>query len=130
MQEQTCIRIHRFRHLIAIDSPGIPDSIYMSAGLAEDLAAKLQAYAADVRDRPFSRSRLGTSYATPREILGGAHPGEAYRKAAARRYEREGECEIDDGALISHGGDEGAYVQAWVWVYDDEARLYDTNESD
>jgi len=29
---------------------------------------------------------------------------------------RDGELEIDENAVISHGEDNGAYVQAWVWV--------------
>ncbi len=29
---------------------------------------------------------------------------------------KEGELEIDDDAKISEGDDNGAYVQAWVWV--------------
>ncbi len=28
----------------------------------------------------------------------------------------DGELEIDDNAVVSHGDDNGAYVQAWVWV--------------
>jgi len=28
----------------------------------------------------------------------------------------EGELEIDENAVISYGGDNGAYVQAWLWV--------------
>ncbi len=28
----------------------------------------------------------------------------------------EGELEIDDNAVVSYGGDNGAYVQAWLWV--------------
>lgn len=28
----------------------------------------------------------------------------------------DGECEIDDTASVSEGNDNGAYVQAWVWV--------------
>jgi len=28
----------------------------------------------------------------------------------------DGELEIDDNAVVSHGEDNGAYVQAWVWV--------------
>ena len=35
--------------------------------------------------------------------------------AARRRYEREGEIEIDDSAIVSEGED-GAYVMAWVFV--------------
>src|SRR5438105_4681318 len=29
---------------------------------------------------------------------------------------RDGECEIDETAIVSEGADNGAYVQAWVWV--------------
>lgn len=45
---------------------------------------------------------------------------EQYIEKARERYGSEGEVEIDDGAIISRGHDPGAYVQAWVWVYDDE----------
>jgi hypothetical protein len=48
-----------------------------------------------------------------------------YRDAAKKLFHREGELEIDAGAPVSKadpedGGDEGAYVQAWVWVPDYE----------
>lgn len=46
------------------------------------------------------------------------------RAAAVRMYESEGEREIDFGATISRAddnSDQGAYVQAWVWVPDSEA---------
>lgn len=42
-----------------------------------------------------------------------------YRAKAREKYGREGEIEIDDNAVISRGDDKGAYVQAWVWVYED-----------
>lgn len=29
---------------------------------------------------------------------------------------REGELEIDDSAVVSWGADNGAYVQAWLWI--------------
>jgi len=35
---------------------------------------------------------------------------------ARDEYHREGECEIDDNAVVSEGDDNGAYVSAWVWV--------------
>lgn len=28
----------------------------------------------------------------------------------------EGELEIDDNAVVSWGSDNGAYVQAWLWI--------------
>lgn len=49
------------------------------------------------------------------------------RAMAKSMYEVEGEIEIDDNAVVSHGADPGAYVAAWVWVpFDDE----DEDESD
>jgi len=45
----------------------------------------------------------------------------AYVEAAQRQHHEEGTCEIDDGAKVSwspEGG--GAYVQSWVWVYDED----------
>ena len=41
-----------------------------------------------------------------------------YIELARAQYESEGSIEIDDGAPVSRGMDPGAYVQAWVWVYD------------
>jgi hypothetical protein len=40
-----------------------------------------------------------------------------YIAAARRMYESDGEIEIDDDAKISRGAPDGAYVQAWVFVY-------------
>jgi len=49
---------------------------------------------------------------------------EAMIKAARRMFQDEGTIEIDRGATISRAQkntEMGAYVQAWVWVPDDEA---------
>ena len=35
---------------------------------------------------------------------------------AQEEYDKDITCEIDDNAKISEGNDNGAYVQAWVWV--------------
>ena len=35
--------------------------------------------------------------------------------AAKDQWHKDGECEIDDDAVVSTSKD-GAYVQAWVWV--------------
>ena len=44
-----------------------------------------------------------------------------YIDKARFEYQKEGSIEIDDGAKISRADDEnGAYVEAWVWVYDEE----------
>jgi hypothetical protein len=42
-----------------------------------------------------------------------------YRRRAKKMY-KEGELEIDDDAVVSKGDDAGAYVQAWVWVEDED----------
>ena len=47
----------------------------------------------------------------------------AYQRAADERYGRDGELEIDDGAVVSRGDDAGAYVLGWRWVTDREAGL-------
>ena len=44
-----------------------------------------------------------------------------YIQAAKNKHEHEGEVEIDEPTVISRSSDGGAYVQAWVWVDDDEA---------
>lgn len=41
---------------------------------------------------------------------------EQIREMASDEYHRDGELEIDDGAIISEGDDNGAYVMAWRWV--------------
>ena len=48
--------------------------------------------------------------------------------AAAQARQKYGELEIDDTAIISKGEDEGAYVQAWIWVTDEEAGIAHSEE--
>lgn len=43
---------------------------------------------------------------------------EKWIAAAKRLHQREGTIEVDDNALVSISDDGGAYVAAWVWVYD------------
>src|SRR5262245_15241049 len=54
------------------------------------------------------------------EISEHGHDGlsdEWYIAAAREEWEKDGEIKIDDGAVVSRSDDPGAYVQAWVWVY-------------
>ena len=53
-----------------------------------------------------------------------------YREAADNEYGHDGECEIDDGAPVSRGNDPGAYVQAWVWVSNQEAGIAGEDEAE
>ena len=60
-----------------------------------------------------------------------AEAKEHYRKAASDQYARDGEIEIDAGAVVSQGDDPGAYVAAWVWVYDETEEVgEETNSQD
>jgi len=43
---------------------------------------------------------------------------EDYIARAREQYGDEGSIEIDEGARVSAGNDDGAYVEAWVWVDD------------
>jgi hypothetical protein len=45
---------------------------------------------------------------------------EWFRNRAKELYYDEGQLEVDDNAPVSIGDDDGAYVQAWVWVYREE----------
>lgn len=52
-----------------------------------------------------------------------------FRQAAMERS-KDGELEVDDGAIVSRGDDAGAYVQAWLWVDDCEHTWVDaTNQA-
>ena len=41
---------------------------------------------------------------------------EWFRNQAKSTYHEEGQIEIDINARVSRGSDDGAYVEAWVWV--------------
>ena len=54
----------------------------------------------------------------------------AYR-AAAKEKHREGELEIDDKATVGTSdfpGEDGAYVQAWLWVTDEDAGIHNCDD--
>ena len=44
-------------------------------------------------------------------------------RAAAKQMVCDGELEVDDGAVVSDGAEDGAYVAAWVWVYKTDAGI-------
>lgn len=46
-----------------------------------------------------------------------------FRSHARRLYHQDGEIEVDDNARVSRGGEDGAYVEAWVWVPTHEEKL-------
>lgn len=48
---------------------------------------------------------------------------EWFRSRARDLYHEEGQIEIDVDARVSIGGDDGAYVQAWVWVQSEGKNL-------
>lgn len=52
----------------------------------------------------------------------------AIRSLALDQWQEDGQVEIDDSAVVSEGDDNGAYVQAWVWV--DFAGTYLTKDGE
>lgn len=52
------------------------------------------------------------------------------RDMASDLYAKDGVLEIDDEALVSESNDNGAYVQAWVWVGFVETDLDKTGPED
>lgn len=50
-----------------------------------------------------------------------------YRRAARRLHERDGVIEIEEFAHIEDADDRpGVWVEAWVWVSDEDVRAEDT----
>jgi len=45
-----------------------------------------------------------------------------FRTHAKELYQQEGEIEVDNNARVSFGDDNGAYVEAWVWVPSNEEK--------
>lgn len=50
---------------------------------------------------------------------------EQHYRDAAQAMQRDGELEVDDGAVVSLSDDGGAYVAAWMWVSAEAAGLTD-----
>ncbi len=45
-----------------------------------------------------------------------------YRRAARKHWGND-DIDVDPNATVSRSEDPGAWVQAWVWVYDTDAEL-------
>jgi hypothetical protein len=56
-----------------------------------------------------------------REACKDTREADAYREIAKETKEDEGYCEVDDHATVSIGED-GAYVQAWLFVRKEDIR--------
>jgi hypothetical protein len=41
---------------------------------------------------------------------------QVFRDIANNTRAKDGDIEFDENAVVSHGADNGAYVQAWVWI--------------
>jgi hypothetical protein len=53
---------------------------------------------------------------TTLDEVGSLDRDEAIRRYTKAKFNKDGELEIDDDAVVSEGEDNGAYVQGWVWV--------------
>lgn len=90
--------------------------------LSQKQRTQLEKLRDDVHSLPISGGPMATcKYQVLRGLeLALAEPermiaGEAYRKAARAQHHVDGYLEVDDDAVVSES-EEGAYVQAWVWV--------------
>ena len=53
-----------------------------------------------------------------------------YLEGAREAYHRDGEIEIEDDATVSYSEDKGAYVLAWVWIYDVDCGIKTADDDD
>ncbi|MBX4911454.1 hypothetical protein HJA82_29510 [Rhizobium bangladeshense] len=53
-------------------------------------------------------------------------PADPYRAAA--KEQANDDLEVDDDAVVSPGDDPGAWVQAWIWIRNDEAGISEDDE--
>lgn len=66
---------------------------------------------------------VGGTTAAPKEATEEDPSHAIYRAAAEKKWSQDGECEVDEGATVSPSDDAGAYIQAWVWVSDEDAGI-------
>ena len=109
------------------------DKVFMKQGttalqMAVRMMRRYLAKHADAVERVEAKDDLNSALTKVEDHTEGSRSPKAsrqdarYRAAAKAQYQREGEIEIDDNAVVSYGSDPGAYVQAWVWVGAYEAR--------
>jgi len=55
---------------------------------------------------------------------------EPWRADYINAVETDDELEVDDDAIVSEGGDPGAWVMAWVWITDAQAGHEEEDEDD
>jgi hypothetical protein len=53
-----------------------------------------------------------------------------YIDRARKLYDKEGQLEVDPTARVSFGDDPGAYVEAWIWIPDNEPNEDDKDATD
>jgi hypothetical protein len=68
-----------------------------------------------------SLNHTGLDFSAVVPLFGEGPDNNAYVLAAAKHVS-EGEVEVDDATVVSNSDDGGAYVMAWVWVSNEDAR--------
>lgn len=102
--------VAHFAQFLAEQMESLPSLAGCDVSVAEALAQKLL---------------HGCRFPSFQEAWVAVHQGERELAYIARAQEQsaEGEIEVDDDALVSEGCDDGAYVQAWIWVSATDAGL-------
>jgi hypothetical protein len=97
------------------------------ADLTREMFSALQAVEEQIKNHGVRMSlnavrQVNNALQSAREHVAEQETLQAYRDAADRLHTDEGTIEVDDNAIVSKGEDDGAYVAAWVWVYDDDVK--------
>ena len=72
------------------------------------------------RGHPKDKALIATLKGTLPKNMEERKAFDEYREAAKQKHiHDEGNIEVDDGAVVSIGED-GAYVQAWTWIENEE----------
>ena len=79
---------------------------------------------------PAMRICLGNLNEKVEKALAGPTDREAKYLARAEEISVDGECEIDDDAIVSEGEDHGAYVMGWIWVDAEDAGVEKPSEEE
>lgn len=83
--------------------------------LYDSLQAMLKAWSGDFQSASMKKAAVLAEKALKKVDAPRSKRQTKLFAAAKDQWHKDGECEIDDDAVVSTSK-EGAYVQAWVWI--------------
>ncbi len=107
---------------LALAAGEVEDAIKGKPGLVldEDLKAAISKLSEALTNFRRGRTEQEQKYFDRAKTVwrGRTEQEQKYFDRAKTVWQKEGEVEIDDNAVVSVSDDDGAYVEAWVWVSD------------